>query len=80
MEVGEFLEEAVVREAKEETGLDIQVERLLGIYDDPKRDPRGHVISIAYVCKVAGGALKAGSDAKDASWIPLKEIKKIKLD
>jgi 8-oxo-dGTP diphosphatase len=79
VEVGEFLEEAVAREAKEETGLDVQVERLSGIYDDPKRDPRGHVISIAYVCKVAGGKLKASSDAKDASWIPVKEIKKIKL-
>ncbi|WXG41847.1 MAG: NUDIX hydrolase [Candidatus Freyarchaeum deiterrae] len=79
VEIGEFVEEAVVREAKEETGLDVQVERFSGIYDNPKRDPRGHVISIAYLCKVVGGELKAGSDAKDASWILVKEIKKIKL-
>jgi 8-oxo-dGTP diphosphatase len=79
VEIGEFVEDAVVREAKEETGLDVRVERFLGIYDDPKRDPRGHVISIAYVCKVVGGKLEAGSDAKDASWIPVKEMKKIKL-
>jgi 8-oxo-dGTP diphosphatase len=79
VEIGEFLEEAVVREAREETGLDVQVERLSGVYDDPKRDPRGHVISIAYICKVIGGKLKAGSDAKDVSCIPVKEIKKIKL-
>nr|MDO8082409.1 NUDIX hydrolase [Candidatus Freyarchaeota archaeon] len=79
VEIGEFVEEAVVREAREETGLEVQVERFLGIYDDPKRDPRGHVISIAYICKVIGGKLKAGSDAKDVSCTPVKEIKKIKL-
>ncbi|MEM3526279.1 MAG: NUDIX hydrolase [Candidatus Jordarchaeaceae archaeon] len=79
VEIGEFLEEAVVREAREETGLDVQVERLLGVYDDPKRDPRGHVISIVYICKVIGGALRAGSDAKDVNCVPVKEIRKIKL-
>lgn len=79
LEIGEFLEEAVVREAREETGLDVKVERLLGVYDDPKRDPRGHVISIAFICKAVGGKLKAGSDAKDVNCVPVNEIKKIKL-
>lgn len=79
VEIGEYVEEAVVREVKEETGLEVQVERFSGIYDDPNRDPRGHVISIAYICKVIGGELKADSDAKDVSCMPIKEIKKIEL-
>ena len=79
VEIGEYVEEAVVREAKEETGLEVQVERFSGIYDDPDRDPRGHVISIAYICNVIGGELRADSDAKDVSCMTIKEIKKIKL-
>ncbi len=79
VEIGEYVEEAVVREAKEETGLDVEVEKFSGIYDDPKRDPRGHVISIAYICRVVGGELKAMTDAKDVHCVPLKEIKNIKL-
>ncbi len=79
VEIGEYVEEAVVREAREETGLEVQVERFSGIYDDPKRDPRGHVISIAYICRVTGGELRADSDAKDVNCVPMKEIKKVKL-
>ncbi|MGQ9720304.1 MAG: NUDIX domain-containing protein [Candidatus Jordarchaeum sp.] len=79
VEIGEYVEEAVIREAKEETGLEVRVERFSGIYDDPERDPRGHVISIAYICDVVGGKLRADSDAKDVICIPIKEIKKIKL-
>ncbi|MEM2135604.1 MAG: NUDIX hydrolase [Candidatus Jordarchaeaceae archaeon] len=79
VEVGEYVEEAVVREVKEETGLDVEVEKFSGIYDDPKRDPRGHVVSIAYVCRVVGGELKAMTDAKDVYCVPIKEIKNIKL-
>ena len=51
----------------------------MGIYDDPKRDPRGHVISIAYICRVTGGKLEAGSDAKDVRCVSVKEVKKMKL-
>jgi len=63
VEVGERLEEAVEREVLEETGLESEVMRLLGVYGDPGRDPRGHTISIAYVLRSIGGTLMAGSDA-----------------
>ncbi|MFB0559870.1 MAG: NUDIX domain-containing protein [Candidatus Lokiarchaeia archaeon] len=79
VEIGEYVEEAVVREAKEETGLEVEVERFSGIYDDPKRDPRGHAISIVYICNIVGGELRADTDAKEVSCIPITEIKKIKL-
>ncbi|MGB8218042.1 MAG: NUDIX hydrolase, partial [Candidatus Methanoperedens sp.] len=64
VELGETVEAAVVREAKEETGLDIEIIKLLGVYSDPLRDPRGHTVSVCYLSK-GRGKLKAGSDAKD---------------
>jgi ADP-ribose pyrophosphatase YjhB (NUDIX family) len=60
----ETTECAAIREAKEETGLRITIERLLGVYSDPKRDPR-HVMSVVYVAK-GTGKLKAGDDAQGA--------------
>ncbi len=63
IELGEKAEEAVVREVREETGLQTRVVRLVGVFSDPKRDPRGHVISIAYGLEETGGELRAGNDA-----------------
>ncbi len=63
IEYGESAETAAVREAKEETSLDVKLIRLLGVYSDPKRDPRKHTISMVYVAK-SEGVPKADSDAK----------------
>jgi len=76
VEYGETTENACVREAKEETGLDVEIVKLVGVYSDPGRDPRGHVISIVYLCKPKTANIKAGSDAKEAQWIKIEEIKK----
>jgi 8-oxo-dGTP diphosphatase len=65
IELGERAEEAVVREVREETGLQTRVVRLVGVFSDPRRDPRGHVISIAYGLEETGGELRAGSDAAE---------------
>jgi len=65
VDYGESCEQAAVREAKEETSLDVQLLRQLGAYSDPKRDPRQHTISIVFVAK-AFGEPKAGDDAKNA--------------
>src|SRR3989337_1011810 len=67
LEGNESIEETVVREAKEETGLDVEPTDILGIYSDPKRDPRGG-ITVAFVCKLKGGKLRGGDDASDAKW------------
>lgn len=74
VEHGEQVKTAAKREAKEETGLDIEIKELLGIYDEPGRDPRGPIISVAYVCSTAGGELSADTDAKEARWFPLDDL------
>ncbi|MGI0148161.1 MAG: NUDIX domain-containing protein [Thermoplasmata archaeon] len=65
VELGETTVESVVREVREETGLETKVIRLVGVFSDPKRDPRGHTVSIAYELEPIGGRLAAGSDAAD---------------
>ncbi len=79
VEVGETVEAAVVREAKEETGLDIEIIKLLGVYSDPLRDPRSHTVSICYLAK-GRGKLKAGSDAKYIGLFGLNEIPELAFD
>lgn len=54
VEVGESVESAAVREAVEETNLEVSLVTLLGVYSDPRRDPRGHAVGVVYVARAAG--------------------------
>ena len=69
VELGETTEAAAVREVEEETGLRTRIARLVGVYSDPSRDPRGHTVTVAYALDEVGGALKAGSDAADVALL-----------
>ncbi len=73
VEYGEKTEEAVIREIKEETGLDVQIQGLIGVYSDSNRDPRGHCVSISYICFVIGGNIKPGDDANDVIKVEFTE-------
>ncbi|HEV8224724.1 MAG TPA: NUDIX hydrolase [Rubrobacteraceae bacterium] len=65
VEVGETVEEAAERETAEETSLVVEVARLVGVYSDPERDPRGHNVSVAFLVRVFSGQLAAASDAAE---------------
>ena len=63
---------------REEVSLDVEIESLLGVYSDPKRDPRFHTASVVYVCKAYGKPV-AADDAKKVfiyqkDQIPLNEL------
>jgi 8-oxo-dGTP diphosphatase len=69
VEYGETTEHAAARELAEETGLVAANLSLIGVYSDPDRDPRGHVVSIAYRIAVAGYDSHAGDDAADVAFV-----------
>ena len=73
VEVGEEVEAAILREVKEETNLDAKINRLLGVYSDPGRDPRFHVVSLVFVCD-AEGLPKAGDDARRVMVFKLEDL------
>jgi len=73
IDYGESAEDAAIREAKEETNLDIEIERQFHVYSDPKRDKRAHIISIVFVA-TGKGELKAGDDAKNIKICKLDDI------
>ncbi len=79
VEYGETVENAAVRETKEETGLDVKLKELVGVYSDPKRDPRGHTVTVCFLGINIGGILKSATDADDAKFFDLKEIKALDL-
>lgn len=79
VEYGEEVEKAAIREAKEETGLDIELTKLVGVYSRPDRDPRGHTVTVAYTAKIVGGTLRSDSDAKDAKFIDVHNLEGMDL-
>ena len=69
VEIGETVETACRRELKEETGVGVRDLKLVGVYSDPKRDPRGHTCSVAYLARVDGAEPSTGDDAAAAGWV-----------
>jgi ADP-ribose pyrophosphatase YjhB (NUDIX family) len=83
VELGETLEEAVVREAREETGLVVRPVRLLKVLDRIVRDTEGrvryHYVLLDYLCQAIEGELRAGSDAAGACWADLQTLETLNL-
>lgn len=72
VDYGEPAELAAIREAKEETGLTVELSGLLGVYSDPSRDPRHHTLSVVYIAQaVDPDELAAGDDAKGVGVFPV---------
>lgn len=73
VDIGEKVEDALIREMREELTLDVTIQSLLGVYSDPSRDTRFHCVSIVYVCKAYGTPLGA-DDAKEAFIYDLESL------
>jgi len=79
VDIGESTENAAARESFEETGLSVEIIKLVGVYSDPQRDPRGHTVSVCYLAK-GSGKLKYGSDAASAEPFELDLIPELAFD
>jgi 8-oxo-dGTP diphosphatase len=78
VDLGETVEAACRREIREEVGIEVGDLTLVGAYSDPKRDPRGHTVSVAYLALLPRAfAPHAGSDAEGAEWV--KDWRKLSL-
>ena len=79
VEYGESVESAAIREAKEETSIDVELKELVNVYSKPDRDPRGHTITVAYTAKGNMDDKKAESDASDISVFSSEKLDEINI-
>ena len=83
VDVGETLEACVVREMREETGLDVEVGRVIEVFDRITHDDDGrvqyHYVLVDYVCRPRGGTLAAASDVADVAWVAAEGLADYRL-
>ena len=68
---GELIEDRAIKEAEEETSLNVKLKEILGVYSIPNRDPRGHLMTTVFVAKPISGKVKGGDDASYAAWFKI---------
>ncbi|MFH2111370.1 MAG: NUDIX hydrolase [Candidatus Bathyarchaeota archaeon] len=83
VEVGETVEEALVREVLEETGVTVRPLKQVAVLDSVNRDEDGrvkyHYILFEFLCEYVSGAVQPGSDALDARWVPLDDLESVDI-
>lgn len=79
VEYGETVESAAMREAKEETSIDVELKDLVNVYSEPDRDPRGHTITIAFTAKGDFLTRKADDDASDIDIFSPEDLDEINI-
>ncbi|MGD8505332.1 MAG: NUDIX hydrolase [Candidatus Bathyarchaeota archaeon] len=83
VELGERTRDAVIREVKEECGLDVELERLMDVFDNITRDEKGRIqyqfVVVNFMAKIKGGILKSADDVLEARWVSLNEVEKYNL-
>ena len=80
VDYGETVESAVIREFKEETGLEAEIKEFIGIFSEPDRDPRGHTVSVVFELRITGGKLLAGDDAAEVELFSLDNLPDLAFD
>ncbi|MDI6689469.1 MAG: NUDIX hydrolase [Actinomycetota bacterium] len=79
---GETLHQALKREVREETNINVEITELVGVFDHIIKDGKGtlhHYILIDYLAKPLNFDVEAGSDAMEAKWVPFKDLKDFEL-
>lgn len=79
VEYGESVENAAIREAKEETSIDVELIDLVNVYSEPDRDPRGHTVTVAYTAKGDFKTRAADSDAKDIGVFTQDDLENLEI-
>ena len=74
VDYGESVEDAALRELREETGVKGEIQAILGVYSKPERDPRAHHISVVFIAQHIMGQPKGGDDAAEAAWHNIKDL------
>lgn len=80
VEIGETIEAAALRELQEETGIEGKIVTLIGVYSDPKRDPRGHTVSSAFLVRPKTTRVVGGDDAASAAFVEAWQDLKLAFD
>jgi 8-oxo-dGTP diphosphatase len=75
VKIGETVISACRREVREETGTDVAELTLVGVYSDTDRDPRGHIVSLAFMTELANETRpRAGSDAMRVEGVDIRDV------
>lgn len=83
VELGENVQDAMVRETKEEVGLDVAAVKLIDVFDSVTLDKLGriqyHFVVVNFFVRVVGGSLKPSSDILELKWVSLDEVEEYRL-
>jgi len=83
VELGENVQDAMIRETKEEVGLDVEAVKLMDVFDSVTLDDQGriqyHFVVVNFLARIVGGTVRTASDILEAKWVPVEEVERFTL-